>query len=551
MSLDSSFYGDFSIGGGYIPLDLLIVDQETAKELQCGICLQLLSKPRQCKNGHLFCEACIRQSLDRNQECPSCRLPLKLEELARSLFVEKHIRNLKIWCKYHFHQPYPTPPTPSSTPPPAQSSSSSSSSSSTSGSVALAPEESIGSASGNGIMGTPGNLSMSSSLPSPSALSWGSAIGSGSSSILSNSTSNLNLFSMSSSNGNSGSSQNVAKTLSTSTPPINGINIGYCATVDPDGCKESHTLENISKHEAACGFSIVGCRWSTQCGRIRRHQAEAHELSCPYRPERCKHCSQDVQLNNMEEHERVLCAMFPVQCPKGCKSGDSPLIIRRGELESHLKNRCPEQEVDCSFSDQGCTKRFLRKDLKPHLAEEVVEHMQLMKRGYDEQLSLLRTDLDNQLKLRDERIRYLEKQVHENETKVEWKVKSFSTLRKKSYLQSDKFSIAGFTWFIGFYTDGDNPDSRGFISIYLFLDVAHLPKGKSITLEYYLRFINHRDPHESVKKDFKTTFPIKGGQGWGDRKALKNSVLEQNGFLKDDVLHIEAEISVKRIAWSV
>lgn len=74
-----------------IPTESLIVDQESAKELQCGICLQLLNKPRQCKNGHLFCLHCISQCLEKGHECPSCRCSLKMEELARSLFVEKRI----------------------------------------------------------------------------------------------------------------------------------------------------------------------------------------------------------------------------------------------------------------------------------------------------------------------------------------------------------------------------------------------------------------------------------------------------------------------------
>lgn len=86
------------------------------------------------------------------------------------------------------------------------------------------------------------------------------------------------------------------------------------------------------------------------------------------------------------------------------------------------------------------------------------------------------------------------------ETKIEWRIKNYSQLRKKSYIQSDKFDMAGFTWFIGVYADGDNPESKGFISIYLFLDVVHIPKGKSITLDYYIKFVNHKDPSDSIKK---------------------------------------------------
>lgn len=121
----------------------------------------------------------------------------------------------------------------------------------------------------------------------------------------------------------------------------------------------------------------------------------------------------------------------------------------------------------------------------------------------------------------------------------------------------------------------------------MFLDVAHVPKGKSISIEYVLRFVNHKDPNDSIKKgmislwlfllldnfalfqsrtkirfgfrnvfliwhpEFKTTFPIKNGQGWGDRKAIKNTQMEQAGFLKDDTFYIEAEIAVKKVMWTV
>jgi hypothetical protein len=54
--------------------------------------------------------------------------------------------------------------------------------------------------------------------------------------------------------------------------------------------------------------------------------------------------------------------------------------------------------------------------------------------------------------------------------------------------------------FIGFYTDGDNDESRGFVSVYLFLDVNNLPKGKNVTIEFALKFLNHKDPNEAVKK---------------------------------------------------
>lgn len=88
-----------------IPSDLLIVDQDVARELQCGVCLQLVDEhPRQCLNGHLFCHPCILQCLERKLECPVCRTFLTESTLVRSICVEKIRAGLKSYCKYKFRQ---------------------------------------------------------------------------------------------------------------------------------------------------------------------------------------------------------------------------------------------------------------------------------------------------------------------------------------------------------------------------------------------------------------------------------------------------------------
>eukprot|EP01087_Luapelamoeba_hula_P021686 TRINITY_DN7628_c0_g1_i1.p1 TRINITY_DN7628_c0_g1~~TRINITY_DN7628_c0_g1_i1.p1 ORF type:complete len:423 (-),score=59.84 TRINITY_DN7628_c0_g1_i1:54-1322(-) len=410
-----------------LQFDTLILDQAAARELQCGICLQILNKPRQCRNGHLFCLGCISRSISKNPECPTCRCKLDEDGLGRSLFVEKHIRSLRVYCKYHFKF-------------------------------------------------------------SEELKDWDE---------------------------------------------------------DEAGCTSVLTLETRVAHEQKCGYAPVSCRYSAQCGKQRRMGQEMHEASCMFRPLECTHCKKDIQFHQMEEHLKK-CPMFPIQC-LSCG-----VQTKQGELEAHLKDECPEQEVQCDFADQGCQQRVVRKHLKAHLQDDIAVHMTLLKRAFDSQVRQLKDEYDSILQMKDEKTRQLERSLKLTDTKVVWKLKNFSSLRKKSYLQSDKFSFADFNWFIGFYTDGDNEESRGYFSIYLFLDVNHMPKGKAVTIEYFLTFINHRDPAETVKKEFKTTFPIKGGQGWGDRKAvLASKITADNGFLKQDTLYVEADIAVKKLTWNV
>eukprot|EP01126_Amoeba_proteus_P038706 TRINITY_DN4047_c0_g3_i7.p1 TRINITY_DN4047_c0_g3~~TRINITY_DN4047_c0_g3_i7.p1 ORF type:complete len:383 (+),score=65.93 TRINITY_DN4047_c0_g3_i7:58-1206(+) len=86
------------------PLELRFVVEEELKEHLCAICLSLLRSPLQCRNGHLFCEECILNSLIQNPTCPQCRCTTKPEELSRGLFVEKRLATLSVWCSNHFKQ---------------------------------------------------------------------------------------------------------------------------------------------------------------------------------------------------------------------------------------------------------------------------------------------------------------------------------------------------------------------------------------------------------------------------------------------------------------
>lgn len=108
MSLISSLVED-QLLNEEPPLELLIVDQQKAKDLQCCICFNILSTPRQCRNGHLFCFQCVRQCLEQNPHCPQCRCDLTLEQLSRPLFVEKYLHNTAVWCRYHFRKVGQTP----------------------------------------------------------------------------------------------------------------------------------------------------------------------------------------------------------------------------------------------------------------------------------------------------------------------------------------------------------------------------------------------------------------------------------------------------------
>jgi hypothetical protein len=68
----------------------------------CPVCQDICRKPRQCKDGHLFCFECLKQVIEHNPSCPVCRTDLALETISRNLVAEKQIENLLVWCRYHF-----------------------------------------------------------------------------------------------------------------------------------------------------------------------------------------------------------------------------------------------------------------------------------------------------------------------------------------------------------------------------------------------------------------------------------------------------------------
>eukprot|EP01097_Dermamoeba_algensis_P004985 TRINITY_DN3177_c0_g1_i4.p1 TRINITY_DN3177_c0_g1~~TRINITY_DN3177_c0_g1_i4.p1 ORF type:complete len:424 (-),score=38.54 TRINITY_DN3177_c0_g1_i4:93-1364(-) len=407
----------------FLQIENFIVDQDLAKELQCGICLQLLKAPRQCKNGHLFCLDCILKCLEKRSECPHCRTELQESDLARSLFVEKHLRSLQVYCRYHFkleQQKY-------------------------------------------------GEL-----LP------------------------------------------------------------------DPSGCNDILLFENKETHEKVCKYAFVLCKYSPKCSGVRKHDKEQHETECTYRPVACNYCKTSVQMYLMEEHN-ANCPDVPTECTKCGKE------CLRGELSNHVSSECPEAEIPCPFASQGCSFTMFRKQVGEHLVAEVSSHLLLLKKTSDAHFNSLSNQFSNTLKLQEERIQELERKLSENVTKVKWKLAGFSDLKNRNYLQSQKFLLGDSSWFIGLYTNGANKEATGYMSVFLFLDVEKpFPKDQHVVLKYSFLFKNFKDNSKSIKKDFQAKFPIKGGQGWGDRKMLKNKVItEDSGFLFRDTLHIVLSLSIK------
>ena len=69
------------------------------EEYNCKICMFVLNKPVQCKQGHVYCEECFHTWLrDNKKECPLCREETTMNTLSRNRQTENMISKLQVRC---------------------------------------------------------------------------------------------------------------------------------------------------------------------------------------------------------------------------------------------------------------------------------------------------------------------------------------------------------------------------------------------------------------------------------------------------------------------
>ena len=75
-------------------------NEEHLGDLTCSICLEIFVEPMQCKQGHVFCKACIEKTLEEKEECPMDRSKLLKADLSRALVVENLIGRTRVRCPH-------------------------------------------------------------------------------------------------------------------------------------------------------------------------------------------------------------------------------------------------------------------------------------------------------------------------------------------------------------------------------------------------------------------------------------------------------------------
>ena len=148
------------------------------------------------------------------------------------------------------------------------------------------------------------------------------------------------------------------------------------------GCQWVGELIYLQEHldpvTRKCGFFLLACPLG--CGeRFRGSAMKDHILSgCCKRSCECEHCGYCNKFDIVSEQHYPVCEMFPVECPNAC----SRVSMKRRELVSHTKERCPLQVIQCPFTSAGCTVQLPRREIEKHEKdpEAIHQHLGMAKR---------------------------------------------------------------------------------------------------------------------------------------------------------------------------
>ena len=75
-----------------------------------------------------------------------------------------------------------------------------------------------------------------------------------------------------------------------------------------------------------------------------------------------------------------MCEKVAVYCPNLCHVQGEACLLRRCEIEDHLKI-CPQQLVKCEFWEMGCRFEGERAAIQKHVKEGLSDHLLLMGKG--------------------------------------------------------------------------------------------------------------------------------------------------------------------------
>ena len=137
-------------------------------------------------------------------------------------------------------------------------------------------------------------------------------------------------------------------------------------------CGKRLCRENMAQHlKQECGLVVEKCELG--CGvKWTRNELEIHvKATCPQRKTSCKHCKKDFKFCDMTHHLDK-CPEMEVSCILKCG-----VVMCREDMSQHVEQDCVEKEIECPFAKYKCVGLMKRKNLRNHLDEKRMEHLEL------------------------------------------------------------------------------------------------------------------------------------------------------------------------------
>eukprot|EP00754_Rhynchopus_humris_P014690 Rhum_TRINITY_DN14407_c11_g2::Rhum_TRINITY_DN14407_c11_g2_i1::g.88782::m.88782/K09848/TRAF4; TNF receptor-associated factor 4 len=340
-----------------LPTDCF-VDRDCAREFKCTICFELVVVPTQCREGHLFCRACIEQALMYKGECPTCRVPLRKEGLCRNRALENLTGEMIARCAH-------------------------------------AAQHTDGAEDCDWVgkvsewQAHLDNECRYAEVPCP------------------HDGCEVRVQRRVMDEHSASCERRVEECARCGEGVVvahheqHGDVCPMVHVVCPrDGCEEGFLRKDTRAHEQVCPEMPVECEHhASGCvpDTLLRKDEAAHRLVCPMAPVPCDLCKEAFPRKEHADHKEK-CPMANVSCPRGCGTGFrrsdarsheeacalAPVLCRRECGEEYTRKdaaqhdtTCPMVAVPCEFAECGCEHSPLRRDVAQHKREAAPQHAEL------------------------------------------------------------------------------------------------------------------------------------------------------------------------------
>lgn len=135
---------------------------------------------------------------------------------------------------------------------------------------------------------------------------------------------------------------------------------------------EKHLNENPSERTKmdGCLYVKIKCKFCDDF--FKRFFIQEHQLNhCPKRRYTCSHCEYRSTYIEITEEHMPVCPSCPMKCPHCWK------MLKRSKFDHHVNNECAHAPVDCDFHLSGCKVQLPKDQMKKHIDNNGVHHVQM------------------------------------------------------------------------------------------------------------------------------------------------------------------------------